>query len=179
MVKYYKTPYSVNPNIEDYDVIIDIVSITSPMSTESILSTCRDEINNSKRKVGDITVVKKQNKLWIALHCIYDDNGGSNILFKEDGIWKSDRTSDREKYFKECLNKLKEYVNSETKIFSNILFSKIHKPTAKKHLTDIVYFIENIDCQIPKDLDWTIHYQLPKRYKNNKLNKTKNKDHVL
>jgi len=180
MVKYYKTPNSVSPNIKEYDVIIDVVSVMSPVDSSSLLWCCKDEINEFKKEIGGITVVEKYGKKWIALHCAYEESGGSTIRFKEKSAWQGDTSKDRITYLKSSLLKVMKHLKESSKVFSSVLFSGIYKPTSKKHLSDIVYFIENIEEHLPENVDWTIHHKLQRRFKkNNKVKTVKQVDNVL
>lgn len=171
MIQYINTPNSVLPDLKDYNVIVDIVPVIDNMDNDCLFWEHRNKFKEIKKRIGSISAVKDEtnDKLYVSLHCAYRDTGGSTMLVKEGEDWKGDSFKDRINYFNNCILELKKIISSDDKIFSSLILTKDYKMPLKKHMTNISYFVTYIADNIPKDLDWTVHNQLPRRFKTNKL----------
>lgn len=172
MINYVTTANSVAPDTEPYTVLIDVVPVKEVLPPESYLWAYREHFNVSKKRIGDITVLRENGKTIVGLHCAFLNNSGSTIRYKEDDGWKGDSVNDRKSYFKSCMEKLREVFQTErgeVRAFSPLLMTGYYKNTLKRHLSDLEYFITYIEPELLTEYDWTVHYKQVRRFKSNNI----------
>lgn len=176
MLNFISTPFTVAPPLEDYSVILDVVPIKGEITTDSFLWPVKNDFEQSKRILGNITLIE-QGKKYIGLHCAFQQAAPSSIQFLENNVWQHDTELHRLKALKDCLNKLK-FISPEEKIAAPLLLTKDYKSAIRKHMIDIEYFVKYVESYIPDHINLTIFYQEPKRMKSNKLKIEKIIDNV-
>lgn len=172
MIDYITTANSVIPNTDAYNVIIDVVPVKEGLPSDSYLWTYREEFKESKKKIGDITVIKKDGKNIIGLHSVFLNNAGSSVRYKEDEGWMGDSSKEREEYFKSCMKKLNNFFQTkreEIRIFIPLLMTGYYKDTQKRHLSNLEYFIKYVQPYLLEKYNWTVHYKQVRRFKSNNI----------
>ena len=168
MLNFISTPFTVAPSMEGYGVILDVVPIKGEITPDSFLWPVKSEFEQSKRQFGSITVVEREGKTYIGMHCVFQEAAPSTLMFLDNGIWYTDNDANRLRALNKCLFCATQ-IPRKGEVTMPLVLTKEYKPAIKKHMTDIEYFVKYIEKYIPSELDVTIFYQEPKRMKSNKL----------